>query len=354
MINKFSVSLAFAAGVFCSVASAQQLSVTIDGFGDPQAFNITDQHLDLRVTKLVPAAGTNTSTHILIEGLSPIEQGTLNYASTYSGIDVNTGITQDSGVLYLKMPQGSELPAGTVASPIVGVVQRPGDWDDYNPFFPITDLSNTTTGDSPQGIGDYDGSSIAMNLSNGQNTYLGSAPYQVLDADTIVLNGFTLSIDGGSSYQMGDSILLRDGGTFYGTLTNLDPQATYDSLIFSIYLDNIPDLDGDTIPDISDAVISDVLTPGQWNNTSIGWVYAETPSIGYSMMMGWVAMGDYPNLYHFELGWVQLVQVPVAPNVQYILYSPTLGWIITQKSWNGIFFQESGGWLINSFRNPVL
>ena len=94
------------------------MTVSIDGFGDPTGFSITETAtLNLRVTELVAAPGDNTSTHILIEGLSPLDEGTTTYASTYSGINVDSGETQDIGIVYLEMPEGSALPEGSVSSP---------------------------------------------------------------------------------------------------------------------------------------------------------------------------------------------------------------------------------------------
>src|SRR5690606_38697753 len=101
---------------------AGDFSVSLNTFGDPTAFSITTgSNLSLRVSELVPAAGTNSSTHFLVEGLSPLEDGTQVYTSTYRGINISTGAVQDLGVIYLDLPEEANLPEGTVSSPIVGV-----------------------------------------------------------------------------------------------------------------------------------------------------------------------------------------------------------------------------------------
>lgn len=336
-----------AAVTVCSFAFGEQLTVSIDGFGDPSAFNITDQHLELRVSKLVPAAGTNTSTHILIEGLSPLEEGSMNFASTYSGIDVNTGEIQDSGVLYLQMPTGSELPAGTVASPIVGVVQRAGDWDSYTPVFPATDIGN------PTGPADYDGATVTMTLTDGGSTFIGTTDYTVIDQDTLVLAPFTLTRDGVTSYNMSETTLFRDAERFFGTLTNLTVGAGYDSLIFSIELNSIPDADGDGIPDISDSGSIAALTVGAWNITDLGYIWGGSSTLGYSPFLGWIELSAYPAIYNFNLEWMIVVSTPTAPDTSYWLYSPTQGWIYAESVWGGGFLHNSGsGWMANNFHIP--
>ena len=245
-----------------STLCADQLTVTIDGFGVPDEtlFKITEtETLSLRVSELVPSDGPNSSTHMLIEGLSPLEDGTLVYASTYAGINVDSGETQDSGVLYLEMPEGSGLPEGTVASPIVGVVQRSGGWDDYSLSFPPTSVGGSA------GSGDYDTGSISLSLSRNSDLFTGTATYAVLDADTLTIEPFTLSENAGLSYDMSGATLIRDGGKFVGTLTNLSNGAVYDSLIFALELTDIPDVDLDGVPDISD----DSIEAG--DNTFITW-----------------------------------------------------------------------------------
>ena len=84
----------------------------------------------------------------------------------------------------------------------------------------------------------------------------GTTTYTVVDEETIVIEPFTISVNAGVSYDLSGATLLRDDSVFYGTITNLSNGAQYDSLIFSIALTDIPDLDSDGIPDITDSEIT--------------------------------------------------------------------------------------------------
>ncbi len=242
---------------------ADQMDVSIDAFNSLDTFSITSgSDLSLRVTELVPAEGNNDSTHILIEGLTPLEDGTNVYASPYTGVDVNTGNEQDAGMLYLEMPGGAALPEDSVASPIVGVVQRSGSWDNYGPMAPATSIGGSS------GAGDYASGQITLSLVRGADAMTGVTDYTVVDENTITIEPFTISVNAGISYNLSGATLLRDDAVFYGTITNLSNGAQYDSLIFAIELANIPDLDNDGVPDISDSEISDSLPAViAWFNT---------------------------------------------------------------------------------------
>jgi hypothetical protein len=310
---------------------ADQMTVSIDGFGDPTAFSITDTStLNLRVTELVPADGDNVSTHVLIEGLSPLEDGTMTYASTYSGINVDSGETQDVGVIYLEMPEGSDPGEGTVTSPVVGVVQRSGSWADYTLVEPSTSVGGSS------GDGDYGSGTLDFTLIRDAEVFLGSTSYTVVDENTIDVEAFTLTKDGAVSYQMSGATLLRDGDRFYGTLTNLSDGAAYDSLIFSISFTGIPDLDNDGIPDISDGEVeAGGLTLGIWQFTDIGWVYGLTPEWGYSFFMGYVYMADLPYVYQVDIGWLYLA---TSTPPTYWFFNLDLGWIFVDDG-NGGWYQ---------------
>ncbi len=324
-----------------SLAKADQLNVSIDGFADPTTFLITSgDDLSLRVAELVPANGTNTSTHILIEGLSPLEDGSSVYASTYAGVDVNSGDEQDYGVLYLDMPPGSDVPAGTVMSPIVGVVQRAGTWADFDPTINDNTLSGST------GTGDYANDSIALQLSNNSGSFSGSAAYSVIDTDTLMLDPFTLTMDGVTSYDMSAATLIRDGSRFYGTLTNLNDSAPYESLLFAVQLTNIPDLDGDGIPDISDDAVEAGLTPGVWQKTALGWVYGFDGNWGYSFSLGFFHM-QLPWIYQANHGWMKLVQsMDLGPEgTGFFLYNPDDGFMYGASQLGDRFYQiDTGSW----------
>ncbi|MEX0326517.1 MAG: hypothetical protein AB3N33_10555 [Puniceicoccaceae bacterium] len=327
---------------------ADEMTVSIDGFGDPTTFSITESSdLSLRVTELVPAEGDNLSTHVLIEGLSPLEDGTMTYASTYSGINVDSGEVQDVGVLFLDMPEGSALPEGTVSSPVVGVVQRTGSWGDYSLSYPATSVGGST------GAGDYDTGSIQLSLVRDAESFTGTATYTVLDENTIELDPFTLTSTNLNSYNMSGATLLRDGARFYGTLTNLTTGALYDSLIFAIQFTGIPDVDGDGVPDISDGEISAgglVFNVGGYiYDDLLSWTYGLTTEWGSSQMLGTVFGGYHPEiLYTTALGWLLAPSGTAATGI-YFYRVPTdgsaEGWIWTIESYGGFYWNyATGSW----------
>ena len=334
--------------LFASALVADEMTVSIDGFGDPTTFSITDSSdLSLRVTELVPSAGANTSTHVLIEGLSPLEDGTMTYASTYSGINVDSGEVQDIGVLYLEMPVGSTLPEGTVSSPVVGVVQRAGSWDAYNVSYPSTSVGGSA------GSSTYDTGTIQLSLVRDAESFTGTANYTVLDEDTIELDPFTLTSSSLVSYDMSGATLLRDGVRFYGTLTNLTTGALYDSLIFAIQFTGIPDVDGDGVPDISDGEISGgglVLTvDGYVYDDLLSWTYGLTPEWGSSQMLSYVYVGYHPDiLYTTALGWLLAPSGTAATGIYFYrvpVNGEAEGWIWTIESYGGFYWNyATGSW----------
>jgi hypothetical protein len=347
MTNKITCIVAFAL-VFSSPAlMADQMTVSIDGFGAPGGgFSITEtSDLSLLVSELVPADGTNQSTHILIESLSPLEPDTLNFASPYSGINVNTGATQDVGVLYLQMPSGSTLPEGTVASPIVGVVERAGSWMDLT--FP-----ETTVGGS-SGPGTYASGTIDLSLTKGLEQFNGAVAYTVVDEDTIDLEPFSITKSGPVTYDLSGTTLLRDGSRFYGTVTNLSAGAAYESLLFEIQFTGIPDADMYGIPDISDSEIGGGLVVGQWSMTSLGYMYGSNADWGYSYFLGFLDM-NLPWVYQASFGWMYFYDA-VPSEGAYWFYSPTIGWIYVKGNGGGKFQTNDGGgggWISNNFLKP--
>ncbi len=336
-----------------SLASAGELTFSVQAFVDPVDFMITPTaKLDLRVRELIPAPGVNASTHFLVEGLSPLEEGTLVYASTYSGINAATGAIQDIGVLYLNMPESASLPEGTVSSPIVGVVQRAGAWSGYNPRTPITSLGGAV---GPGAFEPVSGT-MTLQLQRGAELFSGMVRYSVPDANTLTLEPFTLVKDGPVSYPLSGATLIRDGLRFAGTVTNLSPGAAYDSLLFAVELSGMADSDGDGIPDISDSEFTPgLLTPDQWNNTAYGWIYGFTPKLGYSTFLGFVQL-ELPWIYHFRFGWLHhSASTPLGAGATlHWFYSPdpALGWIAVSNLGGGYFQSHKTGWAWNNFLRP--
>lgn len=316
----------------CSLP-ANNLTVSIDGFGDPTTFTVEGiRSLNLRVSELVPAPGTNSSTHVLVEGLSPLEDGTLYYVSPYQGIDSSNGEIQDLGMVMLEMPEAVSLPEGTVSSPIVGVLQRPGSWSDYALSMPTTSLGGAS------GTSTYDTGTLDLTLARDAEVFTGSTTYTVLDQDTLELDAFTMVMDGGMSVELSGTTLLRSGDMFSGTVTNLSDGAAYDSLLFSIKLLDIPDLDDDGIPDISDPSVDGggVLVVDDWLRLDFSWVYGYTPEWGVSTYMGYVFVGYLPWVYQVDLG--MLYYFSSAGNNHYF-WSPSRGWLLINEGFGGYYYQ---------------
>ncbi|MGC9451234.1 MAG: hypothetical protein ACP5I4_07280 [Oceanipulchritudo sp.] len=302
------------AGIALAGASltGQSVTVTIEGFGDPTSFTNLDASLQLRVAELIPApGGVNNSTHVLVEGLSPVDPGTMNYASPYSGINVSNGEVQDMGMLYLVMPSGSELPEGTVASPIVGVVQRAGPWSDYTLQYPATDLGGAA------GTGELASGTLSMELNKDTSTFLGSTSYTMPDADTVEMDGFTLTQDGGTSYTLSAATLKRDGDRFYGTLTS-EPY-DYNSLIYAIELVGM----GGGIS----------LTEGAWTDGPAGHVYGFSGDIGYGINLGFFLLGEGNWIYLMPYGWSHLAHT-TAGGGMYLYNLDANEWLYTENGWH--------------------
>jgi hypothetical protein len=309
----------------------EQMTVSIEAFGDPTAFSITEgSTLNLRVSELVPAPGTNSSTHVLVEGLSPLEEGTLVYASPYQGINSSNGEVQDLGVVFLEMPEAATLPEGTVSSPIVGVLQRAGSWSDYSVTLPTTSLGGAS------GSSTYDAGTIDLTLVRGGETFTGSTTYTVVDENTIDLAAMTLVKDGGTSIDVSGTTLLRDGLQFAGTVTNLSAGAAYDSLLFAVRLTDIPDLDSDGIPDISDdSVDGGGLVVGDWSRLNFSWVYGFDPDWGVSTYMSYVYVPFYPYVYQVDLGWLYHFS---SNGNDHVFYDWELGFILINEGFGGFYY----------------
>jgi hypothetical protein len=275
-----------------TLATGEQLQVSIEAFSDPTAFTISGgSNLDLRVSELVPAAGSNTSSHVLIDGLMPLDEETLVYSSPYRGIDASTGEEQDSGLVYLDLPETATLPEGTVSSPIVGVLQRAGSWSEFALQIPTTSVGGAS------GESQYDGTSLSLTLERDGELFTGSTAYTVLDENTIDLEPFTLVKDGVTSYDFSGVTLLRDGDRFYGSITNLSTDAAYDSLLFSVSLTDIPDLDSDQIPDISDPEVDGGGVVSLWSG--LDPANAEGDKLAG---IGWINDLNYPFVWHYSIG----------------------------------------------------
>lgn len=341
-VNRTTLTLLM--GLSASFLSAQSATVSVTAFGDPSSFTFSGSStLDLRVTELVPAAGTNTSTHVLVESLTPLEEGQQVYTSTYQGINATTGDVQDAGVLFMTLPADTSLPVGTVASPIVGVLQRPGSWADYALQVPSSSIGGAS-GQSDVGAG-----SISLDLSRGSEAFTGEVAYTVISTSEVQFEPFTITKDGATSYSLSGGTLLRDGDRFYATVTNLSSGAAYDSLIFELEITDISDVDADSIPDLVDTSISGTGTPalvvGEYVQFPFGQVLGISETRGSTSYMGDVFLTYYADtgfIYQADLGYF-VVFYSYGQN--HFFYSYSLGWIWTSEVYGGWYYNyETGQW----------
>jgi len=286
----------------------------------------------------------NTATHMLITGLYPVGDSSNVVSSYYEAIDISDGAVMDVGVVYLTLPAGSEPPAGSVASPIVGVVQRQGPWSNYASSAPAS-----TVGES-SGAATYDGNSgsISVMVSRGATTFSGSVPYTVADLDTLELGAFSLT-DATVTYNFGPTTLVRDGERFYGTLYSSDSSVGYDSMVFVVELAGIEDADFDGLPDIVDTEVSPFERV--WvNHTTFGWAYMYEPTVMWTHMMGFVDSAAYPWIYQWTVGWMHHSAGDAASGNWF--HNPQRGWIYVRASNAGMFYQETPGgvaWELQQF-----
>lgn len=320
--------------------SASEMTVKIHPFSVPGSFNFADGVGDFLFSEMASAGEQNTSTHILIEGLTPIEAGSNIVTSTYQGIDLASGSIQDVGMVMLTLPEGAEPPSGSVASPIVGIVQRDGAWSNYSPA-PVT----PTTVGSSEGSGNYDSAAgtLQLSLSRNAETFTGSATYSVVDFNTIAMDAFTLS-SGINNFGFEASTLVRDHSRFYGTLLASDSSVGYDSLLFSLEFVNIPDVNGDGIPDIVDPSAQPGLNlvAGQWlKHGGLGDVYGVTSEWAFSSYLGFFNAANFPRIYSANHGWMTFIS-RMQDNYVW-LYSPSLRWVFVDDRQGGQFRANPSG-----------
>jgi len=331
-----------------TVALAGSGSAEIRSFMSVSDFSVVSSNVDFRFAELVGPSDSNTATHMLIDGLVAVSDGSSVVTSNYRAVDIADGSVQDVGRIYLTLPAQSA--SAGVSSPIVGIVARTGGWDGYT----TTSASASTIGDSAGSISyDADSDSISFSLVRGSQTFTGSTTYTVIDDMTLKLDALTLS-DGSSSYDFYSSVLNYSGADFYGVLDSMDLAASYDSLMFSIGLSGLPDLDQDSIPDITDPSIQSStgveLVVGEWreNAANLGWLKGLTTDWGSSFVYGYVYVPRFPWVYIYGYGWGYFGG-RVGTNVW--LYNTSDGWIVANDDHTGWYqYQTSPGvWLWGNF-----
>lgn len=323
--------------------SAASFTASIESFRSLRNFDSLPSSLDLRVAALAGKDESAGSTHVLLRGLMPLSGAPGTYASAYQAINVNDDGDRDGGTIYLKMPEDN-LPEGAVASPVVGIVSRAGSWDDFGPLVPTT----TVGGSSGTSSYDADARTIQFSLRRGGVTFTGSAAYSVVDVDTLELAPFALT-SGGLTHNFHDAVLYREDQRFYGLLESADLGADYNSLLFAVELADFPDVDGDSIPDISDPDVdgggSNDANPEYYDDSTVHWIYyfgggwSLWIADNFNSNWGFLYVGENYNpeagvsgwAFHLDRGWVYFFDGSVTSHV--FVFSIDLGWLVASEGY---------------------
>jgi hypothetical protein len=303
--------------------------------------------VDVRYSELfsmVPAE-SNTATHLLIEGLTPLSNGSQILRSNYSAYNLSAQTLQDVGTVYLQADPTAQLGINSVASPIVGLVRRTGAWDNYTSQSPVAEIGGAF-GQSSYTGNEQSGGVLNISISRGGQTFSGSVEYSVPDEDTIVLNQHLVL----GSYTYLPTTLVRDGSRYYGILETAAVIPNYDAALLKIELTNLPDADGDGIPDITDPSISgETVAPvnlisGDWSlNPIFGWLYGIENSVwANSNFMGFVYVLEFGGfqrwIYQGVHGWMYYAIGSYNDVNGMWLWNEQYGWVNTRESWDGFFY----------------
>ncbi len=325
------------AAVLVPADLSAQSRVSANAFLSPTSFNFAQGVDDLRVTESYRIADPSGSTHILIEGLTPIESGSSIVTSTYSGIDISTGDVKDVGRLFFTLPATANL-GGLAASPIVGIVARSGSWDAFDPQLPSTDLGGTS--------GTLRVNETAGTLELNLGDFSGTAEYSRVSDHAMEIADFSLSA-GGTDLEFYGSHLFLHNGRLYGIIQSKNPPND-DSLMYELVLSALDDFDGDGIPDLIDANVGPWgLIQGDYKyDRSTGWIYGDGNSEHWGFAVntyGWVWVSDFPWVWVPEQGWLYIVRDFASDGTIYLWDNDRAGWIMTNEGWGNQFYIISEG-----------
>lgn len=319
-----------------SGVQAQNFTTTISPFSTATDLTLLDASTDYRFGKFVETVldQDNQTTHLLVQGLTPVADSDTIYAGPYDAVDINTGAIQDTGYLYMTIPAQAALPEGTVASPIVAVFERNNAWSSYN----VVESSPTTLGGASGGCTyDSNAGTVSLTVTRGSDTFTGTTNYTTSDKNSLSLDALSLT-DGGTTYDFQAANFQRDNTRFYGILETADTEAEvgYESLLFNVELKGFTDTDNDAIPDISDETIGGPVEVviGDWRfDDRIGWVNGNDPNWTWTINLGWVYLADFPWIFHDEIGWMYFVGRIDDSQAWY--WHPTLGYLYAYEPFTG-------------------
>lgn len=305
------ISLSFTlllAALGAPLALVGQSIVSTNAFQSPGSFEFANGVDDLHVAELASSGNSDQSTHLLIQGIVPVEEGSNVVTSSYTAINVDAGDEPlELGQLYFTMPANATSP-GSAASPIVGIVPREGSWSGYDLNDPEAPLGGA------RGFLQIDEEAGTLGLSLGLDgtVYTGETSYTRIDDATVELADFSLSNDSGAIEFYGTQLfhLGERIGAFYGVIQSKDADADLDSLMYAINLDQIPDFDGDTVPDLADADTGPFrpVVENYKYDYGTGWLWGWSADWGYSHIYGNVFTDYYPWLWVHNHGYVYYQQ----------------------------------------------
>lgn len=260
------------------------MAAQVESFLTSSDFSLVTSDVELRFSELAQASGDNLSTHILIDGLVPVEDGSDILTSSYRGVDIATGNEFDVGQVVLTLPDGAG--SDGASSPIVGIVARntpssgTSGWSQYT----VAELTGTQIGGSTGSV-DIDtttSGTMTFALTSSAGALTGSADYTVVDASTIEVAAFDLT-DPSGTFSFGPMDLIKSGDNYYGVMVSESAAlpADYDSLMYTLRLG------------------SDTSVWGGYNvvTTEDGTRWADTGS----NWMGYISLKYEPMYYNYEM-----------------------------------------------------
>lgn len=282
--------------LYVPIEMSAQSRVFVDSFLSAPTFEIAPGVNDVRVAESYRIAPAEEATHILIEGLVPLEAGSNVMVSNYTGIDLNTGDAKDVGSLYFTMPPNAPAP-DAASSPIVGIVARNGSWDGFTGQPPVTPIGGS--------VGNVDINMQANTLFFNVAGYSGAAHYSRVDNFTLQVDDFRLS-NGGATLDFYSSQFSLHRGDLYGVIQTKNP-LDENSRLFELRINHLEDYDGDRIPDILDestGPFSPVIQGDKFDRT-IGWMWGDSEMWAYAYFTyRWVYTVAYPWMWIDGQGWV--------------------------------------------------
>lgn len=284
-------------------------------------------NVPFRLSPRIATGATGSPSHMLIKGLTPLaSERPREVVSEYEVIDAQSGTVYEEGSILVELPEAAVVEG---ASPIVGIV-------------PLTELvsgsepSSTVGGSS--GLSGFafsnNAGTLSLAVNNGATTFTGDATYSVVDETTVALAAFSLT-DGSNVYAFKATTLDYANGSYVGELVS-EGGDDFDSLLFKLVIAQVPDSDGDGLPDFVDGDVQAVGNP--WEGV------AQNANQSKDTWFGNLWDLDYPYVYHSDHFWVW-VQVD-GPGIYVWSFRDDYRWFYTLSTfYPWIYSFREGKWL---------